>query len=80
VLALRYEWRNSAMLVVHNVSGEPASVRLRARAVGDERLVNLFGDDHSSARRGRHDIELDPWAYRWYRVGGLDSVLRRRSW
>jgi maltose alpha-D-glucosyltransferase/alpha-amylase len=80
VLALRYEWRNNAMLILHNVSGKPASVRLRARDVGHDRLGNLFTDDHSAARAGRHDIELDPWAYRWYRIGGLDYVLRRRSW
>jgi maltose alpha-D-glucosyltransferase/alpha-amylase len=80
VLALRYAWRNNAMLVLHNVSGKPASVRLRARDVGDDRLISLFTGDHSSARKGRHAIELDPFAYRWYRVGGLDYILRRRSW
>jgi maltose alpha-D-glucosyltransferase / alpha-amylase len=80
VLALRYAWRNNAMLLLHNLSGKPASVRLRARQVGDDRLVSLFTADHSSARKGRHDIELDPYAYRWYRVGGLDYILRRRSW
>jgi maltose alpha-D-glucosyltransferase/alpha-amylase len=80
VLALRYEWRNNAMLVLHNVSEKPVSVRLRARDVGHDSLVNLFTTDHSSARKGRHDIELEPWAYRWYRIGGLDYILRRRSW
>ena len=80
VLALRYDWRNNAMLVLHNVSGKPASVRLRARDVGDDRLVSLFTDDHSTAGEGRHAIELEPYAYRWYRVGGLDYILRRRSW
>jgi maltose alpha-D-glucosyltransferase / alpha-amylase len=80
VLALRYEWRNDAMVVLHNVTGKPASVRLRARQVGDDRLVSLFTADHSTASKGRHEIELDPYAYRWYRVGGLDYILRRRSW
>jgi maltose alpha-D-glucosyltransferase/alpha-amylase len=80
VLALRYEWRNNAMVIVHNVSGKPAIVRLSARDVGDDLLVSLLTHDHSSARKGRHEIELDPYAYRWYRVGGLDYVLRRRSW
>jgi hypothetical protein len=42
--------------------------------------VSLLGHDHSTARKGWHEIELAGWAYRWYRVGGLDDVLRRRSW
>src|SRR5512133_578005 len=76
VLALRYAWRNNVFLALHNVSAKPASVRLSARDAGDDRLVSLFTDDHSSARNGRHEIELDGYAYRWYRVGGLDDILR----
>ena len=80
VLAVRYEWRNNAALALHNLSRAPVTVRLRARDVGAGLLVSLFTDDHSTARNGRHEIELDAYAYRWYRVGGLDDVLRRRSW
>jgi hypothetical protein len=25
----------------------------------------------------RHDIILEPYGYRWYRVGGLDYLLKR---
>jgi len=49
---------------------------------GDERarrLINLLTGDHSAADgAGRHRIELEPYGYRWYRVGGLDDVLIRR--
>jgi maltose alpha-D-glucosyltransferase/alpha-amylase len=80
VLALRYDWRNNSMVVLHNLSAKPVTVRLRARDAGADKLVSLLTEDHSSARRGRHEIELDAYGYRWYRVGGLDYILRRRSW
>ena len=41
-------------------------------------LVNLLSDNHSEPdERGRHCILLEPYGYRWYRVGGLDYLLRR---
>ena len=44
---------------------------------GDQ-LVNLLTPDHSTAnRRGKHCVCLEGYAYRWYRVGGLDYLLKR---
>jgi maltose alpha-D-glucosyltransferase/alpha-amylase len=41
-------------------------------------LVNLLSEDHSQAKgRGKHTILLESYGYRWYRVGGLDYLLRR---
>jgi maltose alpha-D-glucosyltransferase/alpha-amylase len=41
-------------------------------------LVNLLAGDHSRANEfGRHRIVLEGYGYRWYRVGGLDYLLRR---
>jgi len=41
-------------------------------------LVNLLGDDHSrAADDGRHHLLLEAYGYRWYRVGGLDYLLKR---
>ncbi len=79
-LALRHDWRNNAMVTVHNLSGKPATVRLRARDAGADRLVSLLTEDHSTARDGWHEVELEPYGYRWFRVGALDYILRRRSW
>ena len=28
-------------------------------------------------QRGQHRIVLEPYGYRWYRVGGLDYLLKR---
>jgi len=80
VLALRYDWQNTAVVVLHNLSEKPVSVRLRARDAGHDQLVSLLSHDHSTARKGRHVVDLDGYAYRWYRVGGLDDILKRRSW
>ncbi len=41
-------------------------------------LVNLLTEDHSHAdERGRHTLMLEGYGYRWYRVGGLDYLLKR---
>ena len=41
-------------------------------------LVNLLSEDHSHAdERGRHTLMLEGYGYRWYRVGGLDYLLKR---
>jgi maltose alpha-D-glucosyltransferase/alpha-amylase len=80
VLAMRYAWRNNAVLCLHNMIAEPNEIRMAVDGP-DERggtLVNLLSDDHSHAEQdGRHCILLEPYGYRWYRVGGLDYLLRR---
>jgi maltose alpha-D-glucosyltransferase / alpha-amylase len=41
-------------------------------------LVNLLTDDHSRAPNdGLHHLLLEAFGYRWYRVGGLDYLLKR---
>ena len=81
VLAMRYTWRNNAVLCVHNLSSEPREVRLSTN-VGDENcvLVNLLSNDHSQPdSQGRHSILLEPYGYRWFRVCGLDYLLKRTA-
>ncbi len=80
VLAIRYTWRNSAVLCMHNLSAEPREVRFSLRG-GDERectLVNLLSEDHSHPEKnGRHCVLFEPYGYRWFRICGLESVLQR---
>ena len=48
-----------------------------ARKTGDL-LVNLLSEDHSRVQSGgKHRVLLEAYGYRWYRVGGLDYLLRR---
>jgi maltose alpha-D-glucosyltransferase/alpha-amylase len=80
VLIMRYLWRNNAVLCVHSLSSEPKEVRFKMNKDGekDSSLINLLSDNHShSEEDGRHCILLEPYGYRWYRVGGLDYLLRR---
>jgi maltose alpha-D-glucosyltransferase/alpha-amylase len=38
----------------------------------------LLTEDHSRAEEdGRHHLLLEAYGYRWYRVGGLDYLLKR---
>jgi maltose alpha-D-glucosyltransferase/alpha-amylase len=80
-LAMAYEWRNNCVLFLHNLISEPQEVRFRlpAKYRSDKNLlVNLLSGDNSEAdERERHCVVLEPYGYRWYRVGGLDYLLRR---
>jgi len=80
VLAMRYNWRNNSVLFVHNLNSEPREVRLALKEEGEDEciLANLLSDDHSrSEKGGLHCILLEPYGYRWYRVCGLDYLLKR---
>ena len=80
VFALRYIWRNNAVVVVHNLGAEPREIRLMPGVHGlhDGLLVNLLSDDNSVPDAdGVHCILMEPYGYRWFRVGGLDYLLRR---
>ncbi len=80
VLAMRYDWRNNSVLFVHNLDAKPREIGFHTGLKGDagDLLVNLLTHDHSRAgKRGRHDVLLEPFGYRWYRIGGLDYLLKR---
>jgi maltose alpha-D-glucosyltransferase/alpha-amylase len=80
ILVMRYDWRNNSVLCLHNLSAEPKEVRLSVHAEGEESsvLVSLLSEDHSyPERQGKHCILLEPYGYRWFRVGGLDYLLKR---
>ena len=80
VLVIRYDWRNNSVVFVHNFEGKPCEITF-AVGVGDDNgnlLINVLSEDHSRAgENGRHVVVLEPYGYRWYRVGGLDYLLRR---
>jgi maltose alpha-D-glucosyltransferase / alpha-amylase len=80
VLVMRYAWRNNWVLFVHNFAAKPHEIRF---AVGlhqeaERLLVNLLTEEHSQGdEHGRHRLVIEAYGYRWYRVGGLDYLLRR---
>jgi len=77
---LRYAWRNNAVLFVHNLRDDPFELRFPSQESHGRHgvLINLLAEDHSEADDGgEHCILLEPYGYRWFRVGGLDYLLRR---
>ena len=80
VLIIRYDWRNNSVLFVHNLDEKPREISFASGVPGDagKLLVNLLSEDHSRATgSGRHRLMLEGYGYRWYRVGGLDYLLKR---
>jgi len=80
VLAIRYDWRDNSVVVIHNFSADPCEIRLDIGLTNNEgsRLVNVLSADHSIAdESGKHCILLEAYGYRWYRVGGLQYLLKR---
>ena len=80
VLAIRYDWRNNSVVVVHNLSAEPREVLLDVGVTDSRCLVNLLSQEKSDAdAAGKYRLLLEPYGYRWYRVGGLDYILKRSA-
>ncbi len=78
VLALRYDWRDNAFVAVHNTDDQPRRITLKIDNADRTCLVNLLSNDHSDGDGdGVHKLGIEGFGYRWYRVGGLDYILRR---
>jgi len=68
------------VLFVHNLDEKPREVAFKVGLPGEtgKLLVNLLTEDHSRAdKSGRHTLLLEGYGYRWFRVGGLDYLLKR---
>jgi maltose alpha-D-glucosyltransferase/alpha-amylase len=82
VLVMRYDWRNNSVVFVHNFDPKPHEVTFSTGVQGGhgDLLINLLGTEHSKpSDDGKHHLLIEGWGYRWYRVGGLDYLLRRRD-
>jgi maltose alpha-D-glucosyltransferase/alpha-amylase len=76
VLVLRYRWRNNVVYAVHNLSGESTEIALYEP---EYMRCLLSPDDSTPGKGGRHAIALEPYGYRWFRVGRM-SLSRRRDY
>lgn len=80
VLAIRYDWRNNSVVIVHNLSPVPREVWIDVGLEGEDgtRLINLLSGEHSTADdSGRHCVLMEGYGYRWFRAGGLKYLLNR---
>ena len=62
---------------LHNFTSKPRAVVLDGKAVGGQagpgKLVDLLAlNDSQADESGRFLVELQPYDYRWLRVGGID--------
>jgi maltose alpha-D-glucosyltransferase / alpha-amylase len=69
------------VLFVHNFDSKPReisfSIGLSDPGV-ESRLFNLLSEDHSRGDKDdKHRLVIEGYGYRWYRIGGLDYLLRR---
>jgi maltose alpha-D-glucosyltransferase/alpha-amylase len=79
VLGMRYDWRGRALVLVHNFDEKAQEIQIRPEVKGGERLVNLLAEEEShSSRSGVHKMAIDSYGYRWFRVGELHSITRRK--
>jgi maltose alpha-D-glucosyltransferase/alpha-amylase len=78
VLALRYDWRDTSLVTVHNFSSAKQTVKLKVDCPHDGLLVEVFDGRHSKSHNdGAHRIALDGHGWRWFRVGGPDNAPHR---
>jgi maltose alpha-D-glucosyltransferase/alpha-amylase len=68
VLAHRCEWKDGAVIAVHNLAKAKLTVHLDLSQ--GERLFELLGDRRHEVVDDPHTIELPGYGYRWFRVGG----------
>ncbi|HEX9063786.1 MAG TPA: alpha-amylase family protein [Streptosporangiaceae bacterium] len=72
VLAIDYRWRDGHLVTLHNLSADPAVIRLPDELAGDGRgseVRQLLIDDRSAPGEGR-DIPVDGYGFRWLRLHG----------
>jgi maltose alpha-D-glucosyltransferase/alpha-amylase len=78
VLALRYDWRDTSLLTLHNFGSAKRKVRVKVDCANGGLLVNVFDDAQSKAHSdGAHRIDLEGYGWAWYRVGSADNSLDR---
>jgi maltose alpha-D-glucosyltransferase/alpha-amylase len=78
VLMMRYDWRGHTLIIVHNFTSKSRVARLDASTAGSTFLTDLlWTNDCQADEQGRHFIQLDPYAYRWFRGRGADRSVPR---
>lgn len=78
VLALRYDWGENSLLILHNFAAEACAVHLdlrrEAQAEPARVLSDLFAQNEIEGDgAGGFDLQLPPLGYAWFRVGGFPA-------
>jgi hypothetical protein len=80
VLAMRYDWRNTSLLTLHNFADQPRKPSVKVGIEDGALLVDVFDRSHSRAGPNDcHEIEQEPYGHRWFRVGAVDNAMSRST-
>jgi maltose alpha-D-glucosyltransferase/alpha-amylase len=77
VLAIETRWRGGHLVTLHNLSSEPAVIRLPADMGGNgqaSEVRQVLGDDRSGSTIDQ-DITMDGYGFRWLRLPGENALL-----
>ncbi len=77
VLAIENRWRDGHLVTLHNLSAEPAVIRLPADLGGHgqaSEVRQVLGDDQSAPPAGQ-DITMGGYGFRWLRLPGENALL-----
>nr|WP_199864823.1 alpha-amylase family protein [Rhizobium sp. CFBP 13726] len=79
VLAMRYDWRDNALVILHNFHNRPVEITFDVglKDAGKNLIDIADASDSTADDKGKHHIVIEPYGYRWYRAGGLDYLLKR---
>ncbi len=78
VLAIRYDWKGSTLIILHNFDAHPKELTLKLKHKAGDKLLDLMVNDESIAdKNGRHKITMGAHCYKWYRKGVSDYLFRR---
>jgi maltose alpha-D-glucosyltransferase/alpha-amylase len=76
ILAICYQWRGNAVVVLNNFSSRPQEARFSIDSPHGDRLTNLLVNEELHAdKSGKYRVALESFGYRWYRIGGLGYAL-----
>jgi len=68
VLALRYDFRDSSMIIVHNAHAKPQTIRFHVKGERTNLMCLLSGDHSEGDGNGNHRIAIEGSGYRWFGV------------
>jgi maltose alpha-D-glucosyltransferase/alpha-amylase len=66
----RCEWRDGAVLTMHNLADKPAAVRVDPREQQCECLIELLGDKSCERVHRTQQVSVPGYGYRWFRLCG----------
>jgi len=77
ILVMRCAWRNNSVIFVHNFDAEPHEFSFDPRVEGEHATYWSCSVPTTADNDAKHRLVIEGYGYRWYRIGGLDYLLRR---